>query len=93
MKSKSLKDFQQCTLREDFFKLTARQLQRILQREDLKVSREEVVVQALFKWAKSSRDKQKEMIYMLSNIDFPFPFQQQSEGSLPCCAIIGPQWC
>ena len=28
-------------------------------------------MQALFKWAKSSRDKQKEMIYMLSNIDFP----------------------
>ena len=65
------KDFEQCTLREDFLKLTARQLQRILQREDLKVSREEVVVQALFKWAQSSRDKQKEMTYMLSNIDFP----------------------
>ena len=65
------KDFQQCTLREEFLKLTGRQLQRILQREDLNVSREEVVVQALFKWAKSSRDKQKEMIYMLSNIDFP----------------------
>ena len=65
------KDLQQCALTEDFFKLTAKQLQRILQREDLNVSREEVVVQALFKWAKSSRDKQKEMIYMLSNIDFP----------------------
>ena len=65
------KDFQQCLLTEEFLKLTGRQLQRILQREDLKVSREEVVVQALFKWAKSSKDKQKEMIYMLSNIDFP----------------------
>ena len=65
------KDFQQCVLMEEFLKLTGRQLQRILQREDLKVSREEVVVQALFKWAKSSRDKQKEMTFMLSNIDFP----------------------
>ena len=65
------KDFQQCTLTEEFLQLTGRQLQRILQREDLQVSREEVVVQALFKWAKSSRDKQKEMTYMLSNIDFP----------------------
>ncbi len=65
------KDFQQCTLREDFLKLTARQLQRILQREDLKVSREEVVVQAMFKWARFSEDRQKEMTYMLSNIDFP----------------------
>ena len=65
------KDFQQCTLREEFLKLTGRQLQRILQREDLNVPREEVVVQALFKWAKSSKDKQKEMTYMLSNVDFP----------------------
>ena len=65
------KDFQQCTLREDFLKLTARQLQRILQREDLKVSREEVVVQTLLKWAKYSKDRQKEMTCMLSNIDFP----------------------
>ena len=65
------KDFQQCILTEEFLKLTGRQLQRILQRKDLKVSREEVVVQALFKWAKSSKDKQKEMTCMLSNIDFP----------------------
>ena len=64
------KDFQQCILTEEFLKLTGRQLQRILQRKDLKVSREEDVVQALFKWAKSSEDKQKEMTCMLSNIDF-----------------------
>ena len=65
------KDFHQCTLREDFLKLTAKQLQRILQREDLKVSREEVAVEAVFKWAKTSKDKQKEMVLLLSNIDFP----------------------
>ena len=65
------KDFQQCMMTEEFLKLTGRQLQRILHREDLNVSREEVVVQALFKWAKSSRDKQKEMTFMLPNIDFP----------------------
>ena len=65
------KDFQRCILTEEFLKLTVRQLQRILQRKDLKVSREEVVVQALFKWAKCSEDRQKEMTYMLSNIDFP----------------------
>ena len=37
----------------------------------MKVSREEVVVEALFKWAKTSKDKQQEMTCMLSNIDFP----------------------
>ena len=65
------KDFQQCTLTDKFLKLTGRQLQRILHREDLNVSREEVVVEVLFKWAKYSKDRQKEMTYMLSNIDFP----------------------
>ena len=65
------KDFQQCVLAEEFLKLTGRQLQRLIQREDLKVSREEVVVQALFKWAKSSRDRQKDMVLMLCHVDFP----------------------
>ena len=41
------KDFQQCVLTEEFLKLTPTQLQRILRREDLNVSREEVVVEAL----------------------------------------------
>ena len=65
------KDFQQCALGEDFLKLTAKQLQRILQREDLKVSREEVVVEALLKWAKSSEDRQRDMVLMLCHVDFP----------------------
>ena len=65
------KDFQQCVCREEFLKLTPKQLQRILQREDLKVSREEVVVQALLKWEKSSEDRQRGMVLMLPHIDFP----------------------
>ena len=65
------KDFQQCALKEDLFKLTAKQLQRILQREDLNVSREEVVVQALLKWAKSSEDRQRDMVLMLCHVDLP----------------------
>ena len=66
------KDLQQCILTEEFLKLTVRQLQRILQREDLNVSREEVIVEAILRWAKYSKDRQKEMTTcMLSNIDFP----------------------
>ena len=66
-------DFQQCMVREEFLKLTGRQLQRIIQREDLNVSREEVVVEALLKWQKASKDtdRKKEVSCMLSNIDFP----------------------
>ena len=49
------KDFQQCVLTEEFLKLTPTQLQRILRREDLNVSREEVVVEALLKWGNLQR--------------------------------------
>ena len=64
-------DFQQCVLQEDFQKLSAKQLQRILQREDLNVSREELVVEALFRWSKSSQDKKRDMVLLLANVDFP----------------------
>ena len=64
-------DFQQCALQEDFQKLSAKQLQRILQREDLNVSREELVVEALFRWSKSSQDKMRDMVLLLAHVDFP----------------------
>ena len=64
-------DFQQCALQEDFQKLSAKQLQRILRREDLNVSREELVVEALFRWSKSSQDKKRDMVLLLANVDFP----------------------
>ena len=64
-------DFQQCALQEDFQKLSAKQLQRILQREDLNVAREELVVEALFRWSKSSQDKKRDMVLLLDHVDFP----------------------
>eukprot|EP00434_Breviolum_minutum_P004230 symbB.v1.2.003728.t2/scaffold176.1/size287750/10 len=64
-------DFQQCALQEDFQKLSAKQFQRILQREDLNVSREELVVEALFRWSKSSQDKKRDMVLLLAHVDFP----------------------
>ena len=65
------RDFEQCVLQEPFQELNAKQLQRILQREDLNVSREEVVVEALFKWAKSSQNRTEGMVLLLANVDFP----------------------
>ena len=64
-------DFEQCVLQEHFQELNAKQLQRILQREDLNVSREEVVVEALFKWSKSSQNRTEGMVLLLANVDFP----------------------
>ena len=65
------RDFEQCVLQEPFQELNAKQLQRILQREDLNVSREEVVVEALFKWSKSSQNRTEGMVLLLANVDFP----------------------
>ena len=66
-------DFEKCVLQEHFQELNSKQLQRILQREDLNVSREEVVVEALFKWSKSnsSQDKTERMVLLLAHVDFP----------------------
>lgn len=63
-------NFQECMLKEDFLKISGLQLQRILKREDLNVSREEVVLESLFKWAKASKDRSTEMCFLLSHIDF-----------------------
>ena len=81
-------DFQQCVLQEDFQKLSAKQLQRILQREDLNVSREELVVEALFRWSKSSQDKKRDMVLLLANVDFPSLSTSNLALSAPCCSIF-----
>ena len=65
------KDFQSFTLLPDFLQLNAMQLQRILKREDLKVEREEDVVEGLLKWAKVSKDRQRDMAFLFSHIDLP----------------------
>ena len=64
-------DFQSCTLLPDFLQLNAMQLQRILKREDLKVEREEDVVEGLLRWAKASKDRQRDMAFLFSHIDLP----------------------
>ncbi len=63
-------NFQECLLKEDFLKISGLQLQRILKREDLNVSTEEVVLESLFKWAKASKDRSTEMCFLFSHIDF-----------------------
>ena len=65
------KDFQACTLLPNFLQLNAMQLQRILKREDLNVQREEDVVEGLLRWAKVSKDRQRDMAFLFSHIDLP----------------------
>eukprot|EP00435_Cladocopium_sp_Y103_P054973 s521_g18.t1 len=53
---KVAEEFETCSQHQDFGKLGACQLARILKREDLGVSREEAVVSAIFTWNKMSKD-------------------------------------
>ncbi len=65
------KEFQTCCMKEDFFQLDARKLQKILLREDLNVSREEFVVEALFRWSNHSEENSATTCLLFPQIDFP----------------------
>ena len=67
---KVAEDFDTCSQRPDFGKLTASQLARIVKREDLGVSREEAVVNAIFAWLKISKDRHAFLGMLLQHVDF-----------------------
>ena len=67
---KVAEEFETCSQHPDFGKLTASQLARILKREDLGVSREEAVVNALFTWNKVSKDGHAFLEVLLQHVDF-----------------------
>eukprot|EP00435_Cladocopium_sp_Y103_P043341 s237_g12.t1 len=64
------KDFESCIQQPEFGKLSATQLARILKRSDLSVSREEVVLQGLFKWLSVSEDGNTSLGMLLQLVDF-----------------------
>eukprot|EP00435_Cladocopium_sp_Y103_P018666 s234_g4.t1 len=63
-------DFETCSQHPDFGKLRASQLARILSREDLRVSREEVVLKGIFNWLKVSKDREGSFGMLLQLVDF-----------------------
>ena len=63
-------DFESCIQQPEFGKLSATQLARILKRSDLSVSREEVVVQGIFKWLTVSKDRNTSLGMLLQLVDF-----------------------
>ena len=62
--------FQASVQQPDFLKLEATQLAQILEREDLQVSREEVVVDAIFKWFNHSKKSACVLGLLLRDVDF-----------------------
>ena len=63
-------DFETCSQQQDFWKLSAGQLARILKREDLVVSREEAVLKCIFNWLKISKDRNAFLAMLLQLVDF-----------------------
>ena len=66
---KVAQDFETCSQHPDFGKLSAIQLARILKREDLNVSREEVAFKGIFNWFNSSKDRHGFSMLLLQ-VDF-----------------------
>eukprot|EP00435_Cladocopium_sp_Y103_P044567 s674_g12.t1 len=67
---KVAEEFETCSQLPDFGKLSASQLARILRREDLGVSREEAVVNAIFAWTKVSKDGHTFLGMLLQHVHF-----------------------
>ena len=76
---KVAEDFETCWLQPEFGKLDPGQLAGILDREDLVVSREEVVFKALFNWLRISKDREAFLGALLHYLDF-----QSIPWSLAC---------
>lgn len=65
-------NFESCIQRSGFVHLTAKQLQRLLERDDLQVSREEVVVQGLLHWSSAARQRSSDPLgLLLCDVDLP----------------------
>ena len=67
---KVAEEFETCSQHPDFGKLDSGQLARILNREDLAVSREEVVLEGIFNWLKISKDREGSLGMLLQLVDF-----------------------
>ena len=67
---KVAEEFETCSQHPDFLKLSESQLARILKREDLTVSREEAVLNAIFAWNKVSKDRHAWLGMLLQHVRF-----------------------
>ena len=86
---KVAEEFETCSQHPDFGKLTPSQLARILKREDLGVSREEAVVNALFTWNKVSKDGHAFLGVLLQHVHFQ-ALSMENLLRLGCRTLSGP---
>ena len=65
-------NFETCIQQAEFLKLSPSQLTELLQREDLVVSREEVILTGIFAWFNSNKDKGGPWLgVLLQHVHFP----------------------
>ena len=89
---KVAEEFETCSQHPDFGKLTPSQLARILKREDLGVSREEAVVNALFTWNKASKDGHAFLGMLLQHVHFQFTFHWEFASPWPYNSLWSKWW-
>ena len=85
---KVAEDFEACSQHPDFGKLGPSQLARILKREDLVVSREELVLKGIFNWLKISSHKNV-LGMLLQLVDFQ-SFSFENLHRIIRCNLSGP---
>ena len=71
-------NFESCIQHPEFLKLSPSQLSELLQREDLVVSREDAILNGIFAWVNSSKDRGPFLGMLLQRVDF----QSISYGNL-----------
>ena len=64
-------NFESCIQHAEFLKVRPSQLTKLLQRQDLIVSREDVVLKGIFAWFNSNKDKGQLLGVLLQHVDFP----------------------
>ena len=85
---KVAEDFEACSKHPDFGKLGATQLARILKREDLVVSREELVLKGVFNWVQISNNGNF-LGTLLQHVDFQ-SFSIENLLRIGRCTLSGP---
>ena len=86
------RNFESCVTMIGFTKLSAPQVARILVRNDLWVTREEIVLQGLFIWIKAGTDRKTHFGTLYAKYRFPIPLDRESETIGRVRTVHGARW-
>ena len=84
-------DFEVCARQATFLDLSPAQLARMLHREDLQVTREEYVLEGLYKWLEACKDRSVCLGPLLQLVDLPSLSQQNLQRIREFAQSLGPK--